>query len=118
MSRKAVVLRKQVKSGLFLSIEDNTDSCLSFLTKQDALVCSRTASLVVHTKSRRPPVSSKSEEANESGQTAELRPGEPAKGKWAAVADRISREGFLTGLSEHIQESSKEFRDSFMFRDE
>jgi len=40
------------------------------------------------------------------------------KGKWATVAEKISSEGFLTGLSDQLQASSKEFRESFLSRDE
>lgn len=42
----------------------------------------------------------------------------PSSGKWACVADQLSREGFLTGLSGEFAAVSQDFRESFQLRDE
>ncbi len=40
----------------------------------------------------------------------------PVKGKWAKVAERMSKENYLNGCSEEVIQSVREFRNNFSLR--
>ena len=109
MSRKAVVLKK---AGRWEPAQDtyppgSEGVCKIFFHSRQSLYRSGCAEALSKAPIPFPP--------NETVKSETL----PArKGKWAEVAERISREGYLTGLSDKLQESGREFRESFMTRDE
>lgn len=47
------------------------------------------------------------------GESKQKDSGKPERGKWAKVAEKMSKEAFLEGRSEEVIKLGREFRDNF-----